>query len=636
MMNNRSQHTRFTLLLLRGLIIITILFPAATSAPDAHAQDAKQDPTLSWADAPITPRHRSQADWLYDTNQKTFEEAYGPFTTRTYEVGDAEQFIPLGSMEGTPETFFMAYRTEHAYFWFERGIRPDLDTVQRVGDFFETHIWPLNTSIYGEARNPGIDGDSRIHVVNESFISIGLFGAFDPEDQCPRSVCPDSNQREIIYINLDTAPLGSDAYQATLTHEHQHLIQFNIDGNERRWLNEGLSQLAEHLNGFEPMVIADSNVRDFLSQPDHFLGGWTSDYDMGRYYGASYLFAVYLYERMGLDFIRHVSRSDLDGLASIQAELTAANTDLTLDDLFADWIVANTLDDPYVADGHYYYQTLDLPMPILPHPLIVSVQGFTHDDSINQYGADYISINQPGIFNLSFDGMDETPLINTPPKSGDWMWWSYNAINSAARITGAFDLRDLSTATLAFSAWWEMEEDYDWFQVLVSNDNGATWEVVGGSEAQPRNLQAPGVYYSGQSDAWIDETIDLSAYAGAEVLVRFEYLTDSSTTLPGIALDDIGIVELGALDSAEDAVSIWQMEGFMRVPYTVPQNWTVTALVHYPDDTTTAHPMKLDALHTGRIQITIPPDGRATIVIGAMAPFTTNRTTYKLSVTMEL
>jgi immune inhibitor A len=631
-----NLHTRPTPKLLRILLAAAILIPAAFVAPTTYAQDDKQDLTLSWADAPITPRHRSEADWLYDTNQHTFAEAYGPFLTRTYDVGDSERFIPLGSFDTTPQTFFLAYRTEHAYFWFERGVRPDLDTVQRVAEVFETRIWPLNARVYGEAQNPGIDGDSRIHVVNQAFIGAGIFGAFSPEDQCPRSLCPESNQREIIYINLDTAPLDSDAYQATLAHEHQHLIQFNIDGNERRWFNEALSQLAEHLNGFEPLIIADDNVRGFLSQPDHFLRGWINGPGMGRYYGAGYLFAVYLYERLGLDFIRAVANSDLDGLASIQAELVNSGQTMTVDDLFADWIVANYLDDPYVSEGRYYYQTLDMPSRILPFPLIVYAQGLTHTDTINQYGADYLTIKQAGTFNLSFDGMDETPLINTRPKSGDWMWWSYNDLNSAARLTGAFDLRNLTTATLAFSAWWDMEEDFDWFQVLVSDNGGTNWQVVGGQGAHPRNTRSPGVYYSGQSDAWIDEEIDLSAYVGSEILVRFEYLTDSSNTLPGIALDDIGIIELNALDSAEDAESTWQPEGFMRVPYTVPQSWTVTALVHHADGTTTVHPMPLDALHTGRTQITIPTGGSATIVIGAMAPFTANRTDYKLSVQMEI
>ena len=340
----------------------------------ASAQEGKRTGALSWADAPAAPRHRSEADWLVDMGWKTSAEVFGPFATHEYAEGDAEHFVPLGSLSSTPETFVMAYRTAHAYFWFERGARPDSAALENAAEFFEDHIWPLNNTIYGEEWNPGIDGDSRLHIVNQCRIGAGIMGAFNPEDHCPRFICPDSNQREIIYISLDTAPLGSDLYLTTLAHEHQHLIQFHVDGNEERWFNEGLSQLAEHLNGFEPGLIGDYNVLEFLERPrssPERLVIRTSTIS-SRYYGASYLFLVYLYERFGLDFMRLVASSPYDGLASVQAALTATGQDVTVDDVFGDWMVANALDDPYAGDGRYYYQTLDLPGTITPVPLVGS------------------------------------------------------------------------------------------------------------------------------------------------------------------------------------------------------------------------------------------------------------------------
>jgi len=40
----------------------------------------------------------------------------------------------------------------------------------------------------------------------------------------------------------------------------------------------------------------------------------------------------------------------------------------------------------------------------------------------------------------------------------------------------------------------------------------------------------------------------------------------------------------------------------------------------------------LDALNTGRARITVPDGGSATLVVGAMAPFTSAEARYKLSV----
>jgi immune inhibitor A len=615
-------------MVLAGVVIAPLALPVGL-----RAQDGKRGESLSWADAPLPPNHRSEADWLVDAGWKTPAEVFGPFPTHEYQVGDLEQFVPLGSFDDSPETFVMAYRSQHAYFWFERGARPDNAALEKTAQFFEDHIWPLNTSIYSDEWNPGIDGDSRIHVVSQMYIGAGVMGAFNPEDLCPRFLCPTSNQREIIYISLSAAPLGSDRYLTTLAHEHQHLIQYYVDGNEDHWFNEGLSQLAEHLNGFQPGLIGDYNVLAFFAEPDHHLSGWTTNlYDMGSYYGAGYLFLVYLYERFGLDFIRAVAGSDYDGLASVQATLTAMGLDQSVDDVFGDWIVANALDDPYAGDGRYYYRTLDLPGPVAALKVGGSGSAYTHSDSVNQYGADYLDFSTPGPVTLSFDGSDQAHITGTQPHSKGWMWWSYNEDNSATRLTAPFDLRGLATATLAFSAWWSTEPDADWLQVLVSEDDGQTWAVVGGDHAMTNNPDAPGPYYSGQSITWIDEQVDLNAYAGKQVLVRFEYLTDGSDSRTGVVLDDLGILELGALDDAESPVSIWQADGFLRIPDTVAQNWSVTVIVRDADERNTVFPVALDTFNTGRATFTVPDGGRATLVIGAMAPFTSYLADYKISV----
>jgi immune inhibitor A len=618
----------------RLLIIATLIGSLVTAmAPlNVYAQDGgKETQHLSWSDAPIVPRHRSEADWLFDMGWKTYAEVYGPFPTQQYEVGDTESLIPLGSRSGMREVFVLAYRSEHAYFWFQRGAHADPAKLDYTARFFEEHIWPLNNSIYGDEWNPGIDGDSRIHIVSQTTIGPGIYGAFNPEDQCPQILCPDSNQREIIYISLDTAPLGTPEYLTTLAHEHQHLIQFHVDGNERRWFNEGLSQLAEHLNGFNPRYVGAGNMNEFLENPDHRLDGWSFGYDVGSYYGAGYLFMVYLYEQFGLEFVRAMVANDYDGLASVQSTLDEMGYATTVDEVFAGWILANYLDDPFVGDGAYYYQTLDMPNPIRPYPVDFANEASKINDTVNQYGADYYALTAPGTYQISFDGNDVTGVMDAAPHSDDWMWWSYNGISSAARLTAEFDLTGLDTATLAFSAWWQVEQDYDWFQVLVSDSDGAEWAIVSGPEASRSGTYAPGAYYSGRSMHWVDEQIDLSDYAGRKVLVRFEYLTDSAESMQGVALDDIGIVELGGLDSVEQTASAWEPDGFMRVQGMVTQGWFVAVVAHAPDGSATVTPLELDARHAGGMTLSVPEGGSATVVVGAMAPFTHKLAQYTMA-----
>ena len=47
------------------------------------------------------------------------------------------------------------------------------------------------------------------------------------------------------------------------------------------------------------------------------------------------------------------------------------------------------------------------------------------------------------------------------------------------------------------------------------------------------------------------DDVDLTPYAGSEVLVRFEYVTDDAVNGRGLCLDDFAIDEIGWADDAE-------------------------------------------------------------------------------------
>lgn len=611
-------------------VALTLAALAAWPLAAAHAQDSERVEALTWSAAPLAPRAWGPADW--PARWAALDEG-GVAGPRDYQVGDLAAFIPLGSRDRQPRAFALAYRSKHAYFWFERGLLPDGAALEQAARFFDERIWPLNTRLYGGRWEASRASEARLHVVSQRSIGPGILGAFNPTDLCPRATCPASNEREIIYVSHDTAPLGSTEFLTTLAHEHQHLIQFYVDGNERRWLNEGLSQLAEHLNGFDPGAIGIANVSRFLAAPDHYLSGWLfDDRDVARNYGAAYLFLVYLYEQFGLDFVTAVATSEFDGLASVQATLEGRGDGLDVDAVFADWMLANLLDDPYVGDGRYYYRTLDLPDAIALQALTVPPEGIIHRDQLNQYGADYLLLDGPATYQISFDGADETTVLGVQPPSGEWMWWSNDLAHSAVSLTAAFDLSGLRAATLAFSAWWDIEPKGDWFQVQVSEDGGRTWQTVGGPSAGS-HPQATGPSYSGQSGSWIEQRVDLSDFAGQQALVRFEYVTDGGRTLSGVALDDLGIVELGNLDDVEDPSPVWVADGFLRLRDRVAQGWSLAVVVRTPGQPITVETVALDALNTGRATVTVPDGATATIAVGAMAPFTASPASYKLSIT---
>ena len=72
--------------------------------------------------------------------------------------------------------------------------------------------------------------------------------------------------------------------------------------------------------------------------------------------------------------------------------------------------------------------------------------------------------------------------------------------------------------------------------------------------------------------------MDLSAYAGKAIQVRFEYVTDEGFNAPGWAIDDISIPEWATAPTPRPDDGGWQAAGFARVANVVPQHWYVAAI----------------------------------------------------------
>ena len=102
-------------------------------------------------------------------------------------------------------------------------------------------------------------------------------------------VRPHSNEHEMFYINLENAMPGSDYFDGILAHELQHMIHWAMDRNEDSWVNEGLSELAAQVNGYD---VGGSDYA-FSLTPDTQLTAWTALGDSAPHYGASYLFLAY-------------------------------------------------------------------------------------------------------------------------------------------------------------------------------------------------------------------------------------------------------------------------------------------------------------------------------------------------------
>jgi hypothetical protein len=64
---------------------------------------------------------------------------------------------------------------------------------------------------------------------------------------------PRSNEREMIYVTSSYLN-DLELFGQLLSHEYQHMIHWNHDLSEATWVNEGLSLLAEEVNGYESVL----------------------------------------------------------------------------------------------------------------------------------------------------------------------------------------------------------------------------------------------------------------------------------------------------------------------------------------------------------------------------------------------
>ena len=173
---------------------------------------------------------------------------------------------------------------------------------------------------------------------------------------------------------------------------------------------------------------------------------------------------------------------------------------------------------------------------------------------------------------VRIDLPDKVTIINTP-KDGNFEYHGGKGDEADHSMAASLDLTAASTATLDFDAWYNIEEDWDFAMVQISTDGGASWKslstpntssslVEGGYPAIKENL--PG--YTGSSNGWIHETIDISEYAGQNIKLQFRSMSDWGANLEGFFVDNIKVTADGSeifFDGAEGD-SKFTLNGFKK------------------------------------------------------------------------
>jgi hypothetical protein len=119
-----------------------------------------------------------------------------------------------------------------------------------------------------------------------------------------------------------------------------------------------------------------------------------------------------------------------------------------------------------------------------------------------------------------------------------------NNVSSECALIPSFTLENATYAYATFYAKWEIEDNYDYVQFMISTNNGASWTPLCGKYTNQgvanQDLDNP-LYDNFQTD-WVLEEVDLSDYLGeTSTKFKFQLVSDGGVKEDGFYFDDFAI-----------------------------------------------------------------------------------------------
>ena len=548
---------------------------------------------------------------------------------------------PVPARVGDEETFWVSNTTENTYFQVNARLviqteRASIWTTNKSTDQderlkssalgFETIIFDTLVDRFGFAGHSSLEG-FHINILHGNIP--GVAGYYSSADEYPNWVNPHSNQRKMIYINTALLRPETRIYYAVVAHELMHALQWIFDSSEATWVSEGTAELAaEAVFGSLPWSAAS-----YLERPSTQLNGWVDPRldEVAAHYGGGYLFFRYLAGILG-DF---KSAGDIllqmdDGIAGVESYFKDAAISKRFDDVFADWALANYLRDTSISEGQYGYSFEFAKPGATP----VAAGESVIEGEISPFAVHYLELSPSSTgLRIEFAGDLQVKAVPVDPELGDSQWWSNRGDSINTNLTRAVNLTNVASATLTYRIWHDIEKDYDYGYLSVSTDNGKRWQTIETrltTQSNP-NGQNYGNAYNGENEAqqarWLDEAVDLTQFAGQEILLRFEYVTDDAYVREGFGLEGIQIEELGWKDSPGDPG--WRSDGFVRLTGNRLSASYRVALIRLGDPPVIEW-MSLDGQQSGTVVIN--PDESATLVLMNTTRFTNQPAGFRLSI----
>jgi immune inhibitor A len=158
----------------------------------------------------------------------------------------------------------------------------------------------------------------------------------------------------------------------------------------------------------------------------------------------------------------------------------------------------------------------------------------------------------------------EQKIVET---NGKEVYFGGKEDKTESMMTTPLDLTGATAPVLNFSTWYNIENDWDYAYIMVSEDDGSTWERLANDmtvTTNPNGNNLGNGITGSTRGQWKDAQFDLSKYAGKNVKLAFAYVTDAATTEDGIYIDNINVKDGEAVVFEDESNDAFAMEGFSK------------------------------------------------------------------------
>jgi hypothetical protein len=429
-------------------------------------------------------------------------------------------------------------------------------------DLNNTHGFSYIAGFFSSGLNELFD---RNVMTIDAFDWLHRTGATPPHEPVPGNLCT-------------SAPARPFLYEGVFAHEYQHLLEYYQDPDEVNFVNEGLSDFAIDVTGYDfperpvTQIGFDSHLQCFMGNlvfqtdanpnprgggPENSLTLWG---DQGADeilcdYGAAFSFMEYLASQYGAGFMSQLHRDPGNGLGGLQDVLGRRATAL---DVVHRWAAAMAIDAVLdrgttlrsgVPESRYQIQRMNAGVN-WDNPDAYSTPGAPPN------GSDYVRLRDAAghylgaraTKSITFDGAKSLPplpiewTVDADPfgHPGNPALYSGTDNNLDRAIVKSVAVPASASAALTFDSQWNTEVDdaggWDYGFVQVSTDGGSTYHSIActdtSSNVNPGAIATvqnnlPG--FNGDSNGWKPESCSLAPYAGNTILIAFRYVTDPAT-----------------------------------------------------------------------------------------------------------